>query len=92
MLSSPLSGLRGFLAMAAIGAASAMSPAGLGLGYSILPVTASARPQATKRIRTGTSSHSPGSYPDGPGWGHAKVKRMARKARNVKANLRNHRG
>ena len=34
----------------------------------------------------------PSMDPNGPGWTHAKVKRMAKKRRNVLRNRKNHRG
>jgi hypothetical protein len=69
----------------------AASPGGLSLGSPTMPMVAAARPQATRRIRTGTSSHGVNSYPNGPGWTHAKVQRMAKKRRNVIRNRKAHR-
>lgn len=49
-------------------------------------------PPATRQASRTHSAHSPFGYPSGPGWTCAQVKRMARKARNVRRNRRAHRG
>lgn len=95
MLNSRMS-LRGLLAMAALGVASAASPGGLGVGAPLVPVHQGVRAGSPKRLRyaggkpddTGYS----GGYPNGPGWTHAKVQRMAKKRRSVIRNRKNHRG
>lgn len=82
--------LRGLLAMATLGLMSAASPGGLGVGAPLVPVIQGARPQATKRQTRQPSPDDVTSYPNGPGWTHAKMQRMAKKRRNVLRNRKNH--
>lgn len=90
MRSSTFSSLRGLLAMALLGTASAASPGGLGVGAPIVPIQQALRAQPNKRVRTGDKYTPVSSYPNGPGWTQAKVKRMAKKRRNVLRNRKNH--
>ena len=85
--------LRSILAAAALSMAAAAAPGGLGVGMPGSSVVAPRRNASKRQRRYGDgglrASHS---YPNGPGWGIAKVKRMAKKKRNVIKNRRNHRG
>ena len=86
--------LRGLLAMATLSLMSAASPGGLGVGAPLVPVQQGARTGTAKSLRYAggkpDNTNSIGGYPNGPGWGHAKVKRMAKKRRNVIHNRKNH--
>jgi hypothetical protein len=81
--------------MATLGLMSAASPGGLGVGAPLAPVQQGARTGSPKSLRYAggkpNNTSFVNSYPNGPGWGHAKVKRMAKKRRNVLRNRKNHR-
>lgn len=85
--------LRSILAASALSMAAAAAPGGLGVGMASSSVVAPRQNPSKRQRRYGDGAlRATHSYPNGPGWGIAKVKRMAKKKRNQAKNRRNHRG